>query len=179
MRARDSGMPDENYWESLLDVPLTLAQFDIGRFGDVAELGCGYGTFSIPIARAISGQLYAYDIDPEMVERTRSRAVGLPIVCEVRDVLEAGFGVAVDAVLLFNILHCEAPQALLKQAAAVARTVLVTHWRYSETPRGPSLHIRPRPEQIARWAREAGLAADEVIDLPPWHFGLELKRLSS
>jgi hypothetical protein len=38
--------------------------------------------------------------------------------------------------------------------------------------------IRPRPEQIAGWAKEAGLLAAEapVIDLPPWHCGLRLSR---
>jgi len=38
MRIRDSGMPDEEYWESLFDVPLILSEFQIERFGDVAEL---------------------------------------------------------------------------------------------------------------------------------------------
>ena len=58
MKIRDSGMPDEAFWESLFDVPLILSKLDIGHFKDVAELGCGYGTFSIPIAKAIQGKLY-------------------------------------------------------------------------------------------------------------------------
>lgn len=176
MRVRDSGMPDEAYWESLVDAPLAVGRFRMERFGDVAELGCGYGTFTEPVARAIAGTLYAFDIDPLMVERTRRRTDGLPVVCESRDVAEAGFGVAVDAVLLFNILHCERPVRLLRQAAAAAPTVLVTHWRHGQTPRGPGLDIRPRPEQVAVWAAEAGLRAGDEIDLPPWHYGLELAR---
>lgn len=173
MKIRDSGMPDEAYWESLFDVPLILARLRIDRFHDVAELGCGYGTFTIPIARAISGTVYTFDIDSNMISRTRQRAIGLRIVCEQRDVLESGFGVDVDAVLLFNILHCEHPIKLLRQAAAAGKDVLVIHWRYGETPRGPSLDIRPRPEQIIEWAEEAGLEPiDDIIDLPPWHYGV-------
>ncbi len=179
MKIRDSGMPEENYWESLFDVPLVLARLGIDNsLGDVAELGCGYGTFSIPIARTIRGTLYTFDVDPVMIERTLERAGELPIVCAERDIMEHGFGVSVDAALLFNILHCEQPVELLRHAAAAAETVIVIHWRYGETPRGPELEIRPRPEQIIAWGTAAGLQAGPVTDLPPWHYGLRLTRKS-
>ncbi|MCI0331715.1 MAG: class I SAM-dependent methyltransferase [Planctomycetes bacterium] len=175
MKIRDSGMPDEAYWESLFDVPLILSRLGIERFHDVAELGCGYGTFSVPIARAISGTLYTYDVDPDMIARTKERATGLRIVCEQRDVMDSGFGVKVDAVLLFNILHCEQPIKLLRYAASAGREVCVIHWRHADTPRGPSFDIRPYPEQIIEWGREAGLEpSSDVIDLPPWHYGIRL-----
>jgi SAM-dependent methyltransferase len=177
MKIRDSGMPDEAYWETLFDVPLILSRLGIDRFHDVAELGCGYGTFTIPIAEAIGGTLYTFDVEPEMIVRTKERAAGLPIICEQRDVMESGFGVQVDAVLLFNILHCEQPIRLLQHAAAAAPNVLAIHWRQGDTPRGPSLEIRPRPEQIMFWAKAAGLEyVGEPIDLPPWHYGLNLSR---
>jgi SAM-dependent methyltransferase len=180
MKIRDSGMPDEAYWETLFDVPLILSQFDVGDFHDVAELGCGYGTFTIPIARAVSGTLYAFDVDPAMLARTRQRAAGLRIDCQQRDVAEHGFGVKVDAVLLFNILHGEQPGQLLRHAAdalAAGGQALVIHWRRGDTPRGPSLEIRPRPEQIIAWGAEVGLQpVGGTLDLPPWHFGLRLAR---
>lgn len=173
-------MPDERHWESLFDVPLILSRLDIGRFHDVAELGCGYGTFTVPIAKAISGTVYTFDVEPEMIARTNERAAGLRVVCDQRDVMESGFGVQVDAVLLFNILHCEQPLSLLRRAASALQPggeVLVIHWRYGETPRGPNLDIRPRPEQIAEWAEHAGLkSVGHVIDLPPWHYGLRFAK---
>jgi len=178
MKVRDSGMPDEPYWESLFDVPLILSRLDIRHFHDVAELGCGYGTFSVPVAKMVSGTVYTFDIEPEMIARTTDRSVGLRVVCSNRDVMEFGFSVQVDAVLLFNILHCEQPVRMLRHAANALRPdgkILVIHWRYGETPRGPSLAIRPRPEQIVGWGARAGLEpVGDVIDLPPWHFGLRL-----
>ena len=37
------------------------------------------------------------------------------------------------------------------------------------------LDIRPRPEQIIDWARKAGLEPiGNIINLPPWHYGLRL-----
>jgi SAM-dependent methyltransferase len=183
MKIRDSGMPEEVYWESLFDVPLILSRLGIDRFHDVAELGCGYGTFTIPIAQAIRGTLYTFDVDPVMLARTKERAGRLPIACDERDVMDSGFGVEVDAVLLFNILHGEHPVELLRLAAEALRPggqVLMIHWRYGETPRGPSLDIRPRPEQIIEWAQQARLEpTGEVIDLPPWHYGIALATHSS
>ena len=78
--------------------------------------------------------------------------------------------------------HGEKPVRLMAGAARVVRPrgwVYVIHWRYDlATPRGPSLDIRPRAEQIVAWAKEAGqLEADgPVLDLPPWHYGIRLKR---
>ena len=52
--------------------------------------------------------------------------------------------------------------------------VAVMHWIPDErTPRGPALSIRPRPEQCAAWLRAAGFESEsQVIDLPPFHYGL-------
>lgn len=189
MKMRDSGMPDESYWETLLDVPLILDRLGVvGSLRDVVELGCGYGTFSLPVARRVSGILTSFDIEHDMVRRTQERAMEAGITnlrCEVRDVMNDGFGVpeaSQDAALLFNILHCEQPVALLAEAARVVRPggcVHVIHWRHGlPTPRGPALDIRPRPEQIAAWAAETGeLYTDgESFRLPPWHYGMRLVR---
>ena len=182
-------MPEEAYWETLFNVPLVLDRLKIdARLKDVVELGCGYGTFTLPVARRISGVIETLDIDPTMIERTRQRAAaeGLRnIICEQRDVMVAGFGGAPgskDASLLFNILHGEQPVRLLAEAARSVRPggwVLIIHWRYDPaTPRGPSLEIRPRPAQILDWALQTKLLepASPMLDLPPWHYGLRLRR---
>jgi len=190
MKVRDSGMPEESYWESLVAPEQTLSALGFGEgFDHVVEVGCGYGTFTIPAARKICGLLTAIDIDPEMVERTQARAreLGVRNICVVvRDVLHEGTGLpsdSQDACLLFNILHAEDPVNLLNEAARVVKPgglVLVTHWRYDDsTPRGPSLDIRPRPEDIQRWAVECKTLVPEaaLIALPPYHYGLRLHKL--
>jgi SAM-dependent methyltransferase len=188
MRLRESGMPEEAYWETLLDVELILDRLEIDhRLRNVVEMGCGYGTFTLPVARRVSGVLTTFDIDPVMIERTRQRAAQAGVsnvVYVVDDVFANGFGDASaskDDCLLFNILHCEQPVRLLAEAARVVRPagfVHIIHWRYDPaTPRGPSMEIRPRPEQIIEWARMAGLSvSDPVLDLPPWHYGIRFQR---
>jgi len=192
MKLRESGMPEESYWETLLDVKLILDRLEIdNRLRDVVELGCGYGTFTIPVARRVSGTLRTFDIDAGMVEKTIRRAASEDvrnIICEQRDIFSHGFGIvpeSQDACLLFNILHCEEPLRLLCEAARVVRPagfVFAIHLRCDPaTPRGPSMEIRPRPEQIMELAKEADLLASPdpdlaLLDLPPWHYGIRFQR---
>lgn len=189
MKVRESGMPEEAYWETLFDVPLILDRLGVDvRLGNVVEFGCGYGTFTIPVAKRISETLTTFDIDSTMVERTRERAAAAGaynILYVVRDVFADGFGGEAgskDACLLFNILHCEEPVKLLAEGARVVRpggAVLVIHWRCDPaTPRGPSMDIRPTPERIVEWAEQTGLLEREgrMIDLAPWHYGFRLRR---
>jgi SAM-dependent methyltransferase len=141
------------------------------------------------VARRISGTLATFDIEEDMLARTRARAaeVGVHnIAGKLCDVPHDGFPLETasqDACLLFNILHGEEPVRLLAEAARVVRlggVVLAIHWRYDDsTPRGPSLTIRPRPAEICRWAEETGqlAPAGPAIELPPWHYGVRLLRV--
>ncbi len=180
-------MPEEAYWESLFDVPLILDRLKIDHTAEhVAELGCGYGTFTLPVARRIQGIMFTFDIEPAMIAHTLSRAgdEGVHNVnAAQRDVLATGFGLesgCCDAVLLFNILHFPQSEDLIRKAAEVLRPagrVLAIHWRSDiSTPRGPPLHLRPEPSDAERWASAAGLAVTATVELPPWHFGVALTK---
>jgi hypothetical protein len=64
MKLGESGMPDESFWETLFHVNLILDRLEIDkRVGEMVELGCGYGTFTLLVARRVSGTLRTYDID--------------------------------------------------------------------------------------------------------------------
>ena len=188
VKIRESGMPEESVWDSFFDAPRILDRLRFGRaIHDVVEFGCGYGTFTIEAARRCAGVVHAFDIDPEMVATTRRRAAagGLSnIRAYVRDFIAAGTGLPddyVDYCLVFNILHAEQPVHLLREARRVlARGGLVgiMHWNYDPTtPRGPSMTIRPKPEDCFQWAIVAGLTpASALIDLPPYHYGYVFAR---
>lgn len=189
MKVRDSGMPEQAYWESLLDIPAILDTLGVDRaLRDVVEVGCGYGTFTVPVAQRISGTLHAFDIEPTMVALTRDRLARAGVTNAIvahRDVIAEGFPLAaasLDAVLLFNILHAENPVQMLRAGAELLRPggrILAIHWRSDvPTPRGPDLSIRPRPEQITAWAAAAGMLEPDGPPqiVPPWHFAMRLRR---
>lgn len=192
MKTRDSGMPDEQTWAGFFDPALVLAKLDLGpACGDVVEFGCGYGTFTIPAARVVSGTVYAIDIEQEMVQATQARAAseGLAnIQVTLRDFVAAGTGLgdeSIDYVMLFNILHAEHPTGLLAEAHRIlvpGGRVGIIHWNYDpSTPRGPSMDIRPRPEQCRGWAEAVGFRRLQpgTIDLPPYHYGMVMQKTVS
>jgi SAM-dependent methyltransferase len=181
-------MPAQDRWDSFFAVDKILDELllDSTRH-DVLEFGCGYGTFTLPAARRIGGRLIALDLDPAMLEATLSSAkdAGIDnIECHLRDFVAAGSGLAdacVDYAMLFNILHLEDPVALLQEVRRNLKQgglLGIIHWNYDEdTPRGPPMDMRPRPEQCRSWALEAGFSpASEIIDLPPYHYGLVVRR---
>jgi SAM-dependent methyltransferase len=184
MKIRDSGMPDQQMWESFFDASRVL-----GRLGfsvsteDVADLGCGYGTFSIPAARLTSGTVHAFDIDHKMIAATATEARNLGLLnlrAVERDFVTEGTGLPGDSIayaMLFNLLHAEEATDLLREAFRVLRpdgVLGIIHWIHDAgTPRGPDLSIRPRPEQCSAWARQVGFVVQEPpILLPPHHYGL-------
>ena len=187
MKARESGMPEEAYWESFFDADATI---DIlfsssGVAGHLVEFGCGYGTFTVPAARRTHGIVTALDIEPLMVDQVRQKAEALAlsnVQAELRDFVAHGSGLGSgtqDHAMIFNLLHLEQPVVLLKEAHRVLHNgglLFVIHWRSDiPTPRGPSLAIRPRPEQCHAWLEEAGFQNVESVNLQdccPYHFGL-------
>jgi SAM-dependent methyltransferase len=191
MKGRESGMPDEAYWASFFDPEGILDRLLVTGGGcyNVLEFGCGFGTFCLPAARRTRGMVTAQDIESEMVELVDARATagGLPNVrAELRDFVEHGTGVADGSqghVMVFNLLHIEAPMSLLREAYRTLQPggiLSVIHWRSDiETPRGPPLAIRPKPEQCASWLSEAGFESVLHVDLGPsahYHFGLLAQR---
>jgi SAM-dependent methyltransferase len=176
-------MPDETQWESFFNPELIVEKlFGKVILGNAAEFGCGYGTFTGAIARRTKGLIYAFDIEESMVERTNKRLKELKNL-EVlrRDLEREGTGLPgafVEAVALFNILHGQDPLRLLKEAFRImspGAKVAAIHWNYDPlTPRGPSLFIRPKPQDIQKWMLEAGFKiSGSVLDLPPYHYGIK------
>ena len=184
MKARESGMPDEQMWDGFFDTDAILDGLGICNLsGNIADLGCGYGTFSLPAARKNKGIIYALDIEKEMIEAVQTKAseAGLRNIHAIqRDFMMEGSGLPDDSceyVMLFNILHAEQPLKILAEAKRIlipGGRAGIIHWNYDPTtPRGPSLDIRPRPEQCQEWIKAAGFELIKPnINFPPFHYGM-------
>lgn len=181
-------MPAESLWASFFDVDLILSELQINsETGDLVEIGCGYGTFTIPAAKKIRGNLYAFDIEDGMIEfvkqELRTRLID-NVILEHRDILTQTTGLAdnsADYVMLFNILHHESPNDLLIEAHRILRPqgkLGILHWRSDiPTPRGPNLSIRPKPAQILKWIDKQKFTLQKAPTfILPYHFGLILSK---
>jgi SAM-dependent methyltransferase len=184
MRFRESGMPDQEMWDQFFNPNTILDDLEIrGLRGNIVDVGCGYGTFTIPAARKNKGTIYALDIDEEMirmVQKTATEAGRRNVVAILRNFIAQGTGLpdnSCEYVMLFNILHVEEPLKILSEARRIllpGGKVGVIHWNYDPTtPRGPSMDIRPRPEQCQQWIKTAGFElVKPLIDFPPYHYGI-------
>ena len=117
-----------------------------------------------------------------MIETTDRKAIAAGqtnIRVALRDFVKEGSGLpgaAADYAMLFNILHAPDPLALLREAFRLLRSegkIAAMHWNPTDTPRGPDLAIRPRPDQMRHWIEEAGFRIVlPPIPLPPYHYEL-------
>ena len=188
MKLKESGMPEEEMWGRFFEPNKILQTLGLSNsVVDVADLGCGYGTFTIPAAKIIRGKVYAIDIEPEMIENVKRKAKenGLDNVeARLRDFMAEGSGLEneiVDYVFLFNILYItENPEKLLKEAYRILKIngkLGIIHWNYdSTTPRGPPMEMRPKPEQCIKWAEFAGFSSLKKYDLKPYHYGIIMEK---
>lgn len=190
MKYRESGMPSEEMWDNFFDPNEVLKKMDIdNKIKTIIDIGCGYGTFLIPIAKHVNKKVIGIDIDKEMIEICRNkisdkRLSKVELIHgdissdKVLNRLNKDKG-EIDYISLFNILHCEEPIILLEKAYELINDsgrIGIIHWKCEKTPRGPSMEIRPKPEMIVQWALKVGFNLQKQIDLPPYHYGLIFKK---
>jgi SAM-dependent methyltransferase len=193
MKFRDSGMPDEKMWKTFFNPAEIINKMEINNTVNIlVDIGCGYGTFLIPASEVVNEKAVGIDIEPGMIENCRTKINELKIKnielkaidiinCDISTIHDLPVKKA-DYVCLFNILHCENPVKLLKIAFDILEDtgkIGVIHWKYEKTPRGPSMDIRSKPENIIDWAKEINLTFAKLIDLPPYHYGIIFSKTKS
>ena len=193
MKIHDSGMPEQAYWDGLFDHDAILGWMGFSaRPERVVEVGCGYGSFTLPIAllqKETGGRVIAFDIEQDMLDTTRQnlhKADLENVYLVLRDVLAQGSGLednSVDRVLMFNILHFAGRRLLLAEAARILKPggeLDILHWRKDiDTPRGPEVETRPDTQSILQAANGLNLEQKEkALILPPYHWGMKLRKSS-
>lgn len=189
MKGRDSGMPDENFWSTFFNAA-GIVNALIGKIDeDIAEFGSGYGTFTIPAASLTNGNIYAFDIEKEMITKLEEKA-SLNSIKNIyslaKDIHIEGTGLqssVMGHVMIYNLLHIEEPIILLNEAKRILKTggvLSVIHWRSDmQTPRGPSYDIRPTPKKCADWLVQTGFIKVSNVDInkfAPYHFALTAQK---
>lgn len=186
MKYRESGMPSEQLWDTFFSPVEILDKLEVDKnIRNLIDMGCGYGTFLLPAAQLINGTAIGIDIDNEMIEISKKKVKenkvnNVELFCGdvsspdmIREI--DPYKKEIDYITLFNILHCEEPIDLLKKTYDLLTDngkLGVMHWNNEETPRGPSLKIRPKPEMIIDWASKVGFNLKKKVELPPFHFSL-------
>jgi len=171
MKYRESGMPEEEMWDSFFKSHVILESLELQQYvKNLVDIGCGYGTFLIPASKMISGTAVGIDIDQIYIDICQKRIDDYSLektylihgdIAESKT-MEGIFNLidGADYVSLFNILHCDEPVKLIENILKFLKAggkMAVVHWKYGDTPRGLSLDIRPKPETVVQWASKIRL----------------------
>ena len=165
--------------------PLVIMSFvPINAYETVADIGCGPGYFTIPLAKSlINGKLYALDIDDEMVaacrERVRQARMGNVEVdkCgEFEFPIEAG---SLDgAFIAFVVHHSEDRGRFLNAVRGLMQPrgwCSILEWFRKDTGSGPPLERRIDPGELEETARAAGFRTMGWRPLNDEHYLMTLR----
>lgn len=176
-------------WEAALE-SLGLEQGMIA-----VDLCGGDGRLTVVLAKLLGGRLHVFDVDPEVLSRTRAETVraGAAVrgwiwddIADLPRVLPE----AVDFVLMTNTLHGVSDKSGLSSAVWAALKpggkFAIVDWRrmphvdltaYRNAP-GPENRLRLAPEEVRAAIGPAGFEFDKQIELPPYHFGVAFHKIT-
>ena len=166
--------------------PLVILSFvPINAYETVADIGCGPGYFTIPLAKSlINGKLYAVDVNEEMVaacrERVRQARMGN---VEVDKCGEFDFPIepaSLDGAFIAFVVHHSrgqgqvpgTPCAVLMQPRGWCS---VLEWFRKDTGSGPPLERRIDPGELEETARAAGFRTMGWRPLNDEHYLMNLR----
>lgn len=150
----------------------------------VADLACGPGYFTIPLASLVGedGLVYAVDANPTMLRHLRANikksAVHRNTIRVIRaDVSKTGIAAgSVDVAIFANVLHdLDDKGAFLREVRRISRrgaTVVDIDWKKVRTDNGPPFGIRLAEAESRRILTGDGFVFTRSIEAGPHHYGL-------
>jgi ubiquinone/menaquinone biosynthesis C-methylase UbiE len=141
------------------------------------DLGCGTGTFSIPMSLCVGseGVVYAVDDSAEMLAHIRAKNPPPNLILINREVEQTGLDDDIaDFCLLAFILHeVKQPARLIAEAFRLLKNggkVLVVEWKAELASSGPPQNIRLTKVQVQQLFKEFGLSGFKYIDWSKDHY---------
>lgn len=186
-----TGMPDPDWWQALWPSPRdVLRKLGIKEGDVVADLCCGDGYFTGALANLTGAETFAVDLDPDQLAAAQSRGIRERITWLLGDAREIDVLMPepVNVVLMANTFHgvpepTELSGAVARALAPDGRFIVVNwHARPREEtpvldkPRGPATGRRLSPAALEGLVAPAGFTQEDVIELPPYHYGTVFRK---
>lgn len=168
--------PERARWQSI-EAFLKILKPQAGMI--YADIGCGPGYFTLPVAECVGpeGNVYAIDLQPEMLQELerRAEAKGLKNVRTVRS-SEREIPLpssCVEVACLANAFHeLEEPVPFLREVRRIlvprGRLIMID-WKPIETPMGPPLSERVPLEALLEALQQAGFQTWHEHAIYPYH----------
>ncbi len=140
----------------------------------VADIGCGPGYFTIPLAKfLVSGSVHALDREPDMVAACRDRIQQARLGnVQVQQCSDLEFPIpqgSLDGAFLAFVVHENSDQVqFLKAVRELVQPkgwCTVLEWHRKPTEQGPPLESRLEPGRLQDLAAQAGFSYRDHRDL--------------
>ena len=167
-----------------LDPFVVLGLCPVNSGETVADVGCGPGYFTLPLAKQlVSGKVYAFDVDPEMVEICRERVeqarMGNVEVLECQDYEFPAPEGGLDGLLVaFVVHHVPDPPRFMSAVRGLLNSrgwCSVLEWHPNETGSGPPTANRIAPDEMRDLAQGAGFRVQGWRTLNDDHYMMTLR----
>jgi ubiquinone/menaquinone biosynthesis C-methylase UbiE len=149
--------------------------------GDVAaDIGCGTGFFTLPLARCVgdNGRVFALDTSPTMIKELRARTRNLKQVKPIHS-QENKFPLGnecVNFVLLVNMVHELKDWKLffkeVKRILTRGGRVCVVDFKRKKMEMGPPLRVRLTKNRLKGMLRQSGFSRIKSPSPLPFHNAL-------
>lgn len=149
--------------ELILPPALVLKDIGLGSNTVWADIGCGTGFFTIPLAKQVQ-QVYALDIRAEMLDDLNKSLTKLEILnVKVLQSEESRFPLTeqlIDGILTSLVLHeVDDPVAFFRELNRILKKdgrLVVIEWAKASTEMGPPIEHRLSIQQLDDWAHATG-----------------------
>ena len=168
-----------------IDPQRILSMLPILAYHEVADVGCGPGFFTIPLAKYLfDGRVYALDVQQEMLDATQKEVekvnltnVELMLNKENELLLKDE---SLDGVFMAFVLHeAESVSGLLGEARRCLRKggwLAALDWHKRETESGPPVEERIDEADMGAMAQEAGFRIEVRHNLNTGHYMIVMRK---
>lgn len=142
-----------------------VKNLNIEKGNNIADIGCGTGYFTIPLAKGVGekGRVYAVDINPVMLEETKRRTEEENLGnVEIVQSGENNFNLednSVDVVFTSTVFHeVDSPEIFLGECRRILKkggSLVILDWNKIDEEFGPPSHKRIDIEEVKKYLAEA------------------------
>ncbi len=166
-----------------LDPFRVLSHCPVNQRDIVADLGCGPGFFTIPLAKfLVNGRVYALDTSDEMIEACQSRLDQARMGnVEVLKCGEYEFPVSpasIDGLFIAFVVHHPSDRerflTAAKEMLKPGGWCFILEWHKRETESGPPQQARITPDELRQIAQNSGFKFQSSRDLNNEHYMMTL-----
>ncbi|TRM12127.1 class I SAM-dependent methyltransferase [Lentibacillus cibarius] len=155
----------------------------VSEVDTVADLGAGPGLFTIPLAKQTEKDVYAVDVEPEMLERLKQHAdqeniKNIKLIesdLEHIHLAEQSVNRVLNAFVIHEVGSIDRTIDEMKRILTPGGYLLLMDWEAVESESGPPLEIRIPSKEMESTLKEHGFST-EIFHPGPEHYAIRAQK---